>query len=167
MPGPARQTGGSPICRKQRLSARRRWNTVPANDVFGCGQGTDADKGFTNFAGCASLAAWPRLSMLSSLPKIARVCSPLPGVLRAEDRDLLRARSDARAREIYEMSYSARGLYAKLTEDAICSIPTRRTSASALGRPFGAVPINPQGSQDQLCAGALRRALRSRRISVP
>lgn len=39
-------------------------------------------------------------------------------VLYAEDRDLLPSRSDARAREIYETSYSVRGLYAKLTEDA-------------------------------------------------
>ena len=39
-------------------------------------------------------------------------------ILYAEDRDLLPSRSDARAREIYEMSYSVRGLYAKLVEDA-------------------------------------------------
>jgi N-6 DNA Methylase len=39
-------------------------------------------------------------------------------VLYAEDRDLLPSRSDARAREIYETSYSVRGLYAKLTEAA-------------------------------------------------
>jgi hypothetical protein len=39
-------------------------------------------------------------------------------VLYAEDRDQLPSRSDARAREIYETSYSVRGLYAKLTEDA-------------------------------------------------
>jgi hypothetical protein len=38
-------------------------------------------------------------------------------VLYAEDRDLLPSRTDGRAREIYETSYSARGLYAKLTED--------------------------------------------------
>ena len=39
-------------------------------------------------------------------------------VLYAEDRDLLPSRRDARAREIYESSYSLRGLYAKLVEDA-------------------------------------------------
>jgi N-6 DNA Methylase len=39
-------------------------------------------------------------------------------VLYAEDRDLLPSRSDLRARQIYETSYSVRGLYAKLTEDA-------------------------------------------------
>jgi hypothetical protein len=39
-------------------------------------------------------------------------------VLYAEDRDLLPSRPDARAQEIYETSYSVRGLYAKLTEDA-------------------------------------------------
>jgi hypothetical protein len=39
-------------------------------------------------------------------------------VLYAEDRDLLPSRSDIRAREIYETSYSVRGLYARLVEDA-------------------------------------------------
>jgi hypothetical protein len=39
-------------------------------------------------------------------------------VLYAEDRDLLPSLPGARAREIYETSYSVRGLYAKLTEDA-------------------------------------------------
>jgi hypothetical protein len=38
-------------------------------------------------------------------------------VLYAEDRDLLPSRSEARAREIYNTSYSVRGLYARLTED--------------------------------------------------
>ena len=38
-------------------------------------------------------------------------------VLFAEDRDLLPSRSEARAREIYNTSYSVRGLYARLTED--------------------------------------------------
>ncbi len=38
-------------------------------------------------------------------------------VLYAEDRDLLPSLPGARAREIYESSYSVRGLYAKLTED--------------------------------------------------
>lgn len=39
-------------------------------------------------------------------------------ILYAEDRDLLPSLSDARARTIYETSYSVRGLYAKLVEDA-------------------------------------------------
>lgn len=39
-------------------------------------------------------------------------------VLYAEDRDLLPSRPDARARAIYETSYSVRGLYARLAEDA-------------------------------------------------
>jgi hypothetical protein len=39
-------------------------------------------------------------------------------VLYAEDRDLLPSLPGARAREVYETSYSVRGLYAKLTEDA-------------------------------------------------
>lgn len=39
-------------------------------------------------------------------------------ILYAEDRDLLPSRPDARARGIYETSYSVRGLYARLSEDA-------------------------------------------------
>lgn len=39
-------------------------------------------------------------------------------VLYAEDRDLLPSLPGARAREVYETSYSVRGLYARLTEDA-------------------------------------------------
>ncbi|MHA3977366.1 Eco57I restriction-modification methylase domain-containing protein [Halovulum sp. GXIMD14794] len=39
-------------------------------------------------------------------------------ILYAEDRDLLPSRSDGRARSIYETSYSVRGLYARLVEDA-------------------------------------------------
>lgn len=39
-------------------------------------------------------------------------------ILYAEDRDLLPSRADARARAIYETSYSVRGLYARLAEDA-------------------------------------------------
>ena len=39
-------------------------------------------------------------------------------VLYAEDRDLLPSRTDADARRVYETSYSLRGLYARLSEDA-------------------------------------------------
>ena len=39
-------------------------------------------------------------------------------ILYAEDRDLLPSRADARARAMYETSYSVRGLYARLAEDA-------------------------------------------------
>ncbi|WP_114914035.1 N-6 DNA methylase [Acidibrevibacterium fodinaquatile] len=39
-------------------------------------------------------------------------------ILYAEDRDLLPSRADARARAVYETSYSVRGLYARLVEDA-------------------------------------------------
>lgn len=39
-------------------------------------------------------------------------------ILYAEDRDLLPSRSDGRARSIYETSYSVRGLFARLAEDA-------------------------------------------------
>lgn len=39
-------------------------------------------------------------------------------ILYAEDRDLLPSRSDGRARSIYETSYSVRGLFARLAEEA-------------------------------------------------
>ena len=53
-----------------------------------------------------------------SMKACSTVLMRLVFVLYAEDRDLLPSRSDARAREIYETSYSVRGLYAKLVEDA-------------------------------------------------
>ena len=55
-------------------------------------------------------------------------------VLYAEDRDLLPSRSDARAREIYETSYSVRGLYAKLTEDATLNCDTMDERRGGWGR---------------------------------
>ena len=54
-------------------------------------------------------------------------------ILYAEDRDLLPSRSDARAREIYETSYSVRGLYAKLTEDATLNPDTMEERRGAWG----------------------------------
>lgn len=54
-------------------------------------------------------------------------------VLYAEDRDLLPSRSDSRAREIYETSYSVRGLYAKLTEDSSLNPDTMDERRGAWG----------------------------------
>jgi hypothetical protein len=55
-------------------------------------------------------------------------------VLYAEDRDLMPSRSDARAREIYETSYSVRGLYAKLVEDAALNPDTMDERRGGWGR---------------------------------
>ena len=55
-------------------------------------------------------------------------------MLYAEDRDLLPSRSDGRAREIYETSYSVRGLYAKLFEDASLNPDTMDERRGGWGR---------------------------------
>ncbi|MGO8973094.1 MAG: Eco57I restriction-modification methylase domain-containing protein [Steroidobacteraceae bacterium] len=55
-------------------------------------------------------------------------------VLYAEDRDLLPSRVDGRARKIYESSYSARGLYATLVEDAALNPDTMDERRGAWGR---------------------------------
>ena len=55
-------------------------------------------------------------------------------ILYAEDRDLLPSRLDGRAREIYETSYSARGLYARLVEDAAVNPDTMDERRGAWGR---------------------------------
>jgi hypothetical protein len=55
-------------------------------------------------------------------------------ILYAEDRDLLPSRLDGRAREIYETSYSARGLYARLLEDAAINPDTMDERRGAWGR---------------------------------
>jgi hypothetical protein len=55
-------------------------------------------------------------------------------VLYAEDRDLLPSRTDGRAREIYETSYSVRGLYADLVEDAALNPDTMDERRGAWGR---------------------------------
>lgn len=55
-------------------------------------------------------------------------------VLYAEDRDLLPSRTDGRAREIYETSYSVRGLYAKLVEDAALNPDTMDERRGGWGR---------------------------------
>jgi N-6 DNA Methylase len=55
-------------------------------------------------------------------------------VLYAEDRDLLPSRQDGRAREIYETSYSVRGLYATLVEDAALNPDTMDERRGGWGR---------------------------------
>ena len=55
-------------------------------------------------------------------------------ILYAEDRDLLPSRLDGRAREIYETSYSARGLYARLVEDAAINPDTMDERRGGRGR---------------------------------
>jgi hypothetical protein len=55
-------------------------------------------------------------------------------VLYAEDRDLLPSRTDGRAREIYESSYSVRGLYATLVEDAALNPDTMDERPGGWGR---------------------------------
>ena len=55
-------------------------------------------------------------------------------VLYAEDRDLLPSRPDGRAREIYETSYSVRGLYATLVEDAALNPDTMDERRGGWGR---------------------------------
>jgi hypothetical protein len=55
-------------------------------------------------------------------------------VLYAEDRDLLPSRMDGRAREIYETSYSVRGLYATLVEDAALNPDTMDERRGGWGR---------------------------------
>jgi hypothetical protein len=55
-------------------------------------------------------------------------------ILYCEDRDLLPSRTDGRAREIYETSYSVRGLYATLVEDAALNPDTMDERRGGWGR---------------------------------
>ena len=55
-------------------------------------------------------------------------------ILYAEDRDLLPSRTDGRTRQIYETSYSVRGLYARLTEDAALNPDTMDERRGGWGR---------------------------------
>jgi len=55
-------------------------------------------------------------------------------ILYAEDRDLLPSRADARARAIYETSYSVRGLYARLAEDAALNPDTMNERRGGWGQ---------------------------------
>jgi hypothetical protein len=55
-------------------------------------------------------------------------------VLYAEDRDLLPSLTDQRARTLYEQSYSLRGLYARLVEDAALNPDTMEDRRGGWGR---------------------------------
>jgi hypothetical protein len=55
-------------------------------------------------------------------------------ILYAEDRDLLPSRADGRAREIFETSYSVRGLFARLAEDAALNPDTMDERRGGWGR---------------------------------
>jgi hypothetical protein len=55
-------------------------------------------------------------------------------ILYAEDRDLLPSRTDGRTRQIYETSYSARGLYARLSEDVALNPDTMDERQGGWGR---------------------------------
>jgi hypothetical protein len=55
-------------------------------------------------------------------------------ILYAEDRDLLPSRTDGRARQIYEMSYAVRSLYARLSEDAALNPDTMDERRGGWGR---------------------------------
>jgi hypothetical protein len=55
-------------------------------------------------------------------------------VLYAEDRDLLPSRASVRTREIYENSYSVRGLYARLVQDAALNPDTMDERFGGYGR---------------------------------
>jgi hypothetical protein len=64
-------------------------------------------------------------------------------MLYAEDRDLLPSRTDGRALEIYETSYSLRGLYAKLVEDAALNPDTMDERRGGWGQLLALVPVDP------------------------
>jgi hypothetical protein len=55
-------------------------------------------------------------------------------ILYAEDRDLLPSRTDGRTRQIYETSYSVRGLYGRLSEDAALNPDTMDERRGGWGR---------------------------------
>ena len=82
-------------------------------------------------------------------------------ILYAEDRDLLPSRTDGRAREIYETSYSrARALR---QAGRGCRAQSRHDGRAArrLGPAAGAVPADPQGPSKPFRPGARRQAVRS------
>jgi hypothetical protein len=66
-------------------------------------------------------------------------------ILYAEDRDLLPSRADGRAREIYETSYSVRGLFARLTEDAALNPDTMDERRGGWGRLLSLFRLIHQG----------------------
>ncbi len=78
-------------------------------------------------------------------------------MLYAEDRDLLPSRLDGRAREIYETSYSVRGLYAQARRGRRAQSRHDGRAARRLGPAALAVPADPQGPS---------RAISSRRAAA-
>jgi hypothetical protein len=87
-------------------------------------------------------------------------------VLYAEDRDLLPSRTDARAREIYETSYSVRGLYAKLTEDASLNPDTMEERRGGWGGLLALFRLIHKGHKTGFVQ-ARAVIVQSRRISIP
>ena len=88
-------------------------------------------------------------------------------VLYAEDRDLLPSRTDGRARELYETSYSVRGLYAKLAEDAALNPDTMDERRGGWGRLLALFRLIHKGHRTAFRPGARRQAVRSGRLPVP
>ena len=82
-------------------------------------------------------------------------------VLYAEDRDLLPSRLDGRAREIYETSYSARGLYARLVEDAALNPDTMDERRGGWGRLLSLFRMIHKGHPSHFVQAARRQAVRS------
>jgi hypothetical protein len=68
-------------------------------------------------------------------------------ILYAEDRDLLPSRADGRARETYETSYSVRGLFAKLAEDAAANPDTMDERRGGWGRLLALFRLIHKGHQ--------------------
>jgi hypothetical protein len=68
-------------------------------------------------------------------------------ILYAEDRDLLPSRTDGRARQIYETSYSVRGLYARLVEDAALNPDTMNERRGAWGQLLALFRLIHKGHQ--------------------
>jgi hypothetical protein len=81
-------------------------------------------------------------------------------ILYAEDRDLLPSRLDGRAREIYETSYSARGLYARLVEDAAVNPDTMDERRGAWGRLLSLFRLIHKGHKSHFvyCGPVLRHS---------
>ena len=87
-------------------------------------------------------------------------------VLYAEDRDLLPSLNEPHAKDVYEKSYSLRGLYAKLVEDAALHPDTMDERRGAWGRLLSPVSAHPWRASFAFCSGSRRQAVRSRRVPV-
>ena len=86
-------------------------------------------------------------------------------ILYAEDRDLLPSRTDGRTRQIYETSYSVRGLYARLTEDAALNPDTMDERRGGWGRLLALFRLIHKGHQSHFvqARGGLARSARPSR----